>query len=57
MTANIRIDAVEITPNPASTGARFLIAVTITDILAGILTAAGDYIETADGLCLVREGG
>lgn len=55
--ANIRIDNVEIVPNPVTVGARFLISVTITDILSGILTAAGDYIETADGLCLVREGG
>lgn len=55
--ANIRIDAVEIVPNPVTVGAWFLISVTITDILAGILTADGNYLETADGLCLVREGG
>lgn len=55
--AAIRIDAAEITPNPVSTGARFLISVSVTEILAGILTEDGDYLETADGLCLVREGG
>lgn len=55
--ANIRIDAVEITPQPVMTGAQYLIAVTITDLLAGIITGDGYYIETADGLCLVREGG
>lgn len=55
--AKIRIDAVEITPQPVMVGAQFLIAVTIADILDGILTADGCYIETADGLCLVLEGG
>ena len=54
---SIRIDAVEITPQPVVAGAQYLLAVTVTDILAGILTADGYYIETADGLCLTREGG
>ena len=54
---SIRIDAVEITPQPVAAGAQYLLAVTVTDILAGILTADGYYIETADGLCLTREGG
>ncbi len=55
--ANIRIDAVEITPQPVMAGTQYIIAVTITEILAGIITGDGYYIETADGLCLVREGG
>ena len=53
----IRIDAVEITPQPVMSGAQYLIAVTVTELLAGILADDGYYIETADGLCLVREGG
>lgn len=55
--ADIRIDAVEITPQPVTVSAKYLLAITVTDILAGILTADGYYIETADGLCLTREGG
>ncbi len=57
MMANIRIDAVEIVPQPVMAGAQYLISVTITDILPAILTGEGYYIETADGMCLTRGGG
>ena len=55
--ATIRIDAIYVYLLPVTVGAQYLLAVTVTDILAGILTADGYYVETADGLCLVREGG
>lgn len=55
--ASIKIEAVEITPQPVMVGAQYIIAVTVTELLAGILADDGYYIETADGLCLVREGG
>ena len=54
---NIRIDSVELVPNPVNTKAQLLIAVTIPEILAGLLTADGCYIETVDAACLVTEGG
>ena len=55
--SNVRIDKIEITPNPVNCNARFLIAVTITDIISGLLTSDNYYIETSDGLCLATEGG
>ena len=54
---NIRIDSVELVPNPVNTKAQLLIAVTISEILAGLLRADGCYIETVDAACLVTEGG
>ena len=55
--ASIKIEAVEITPQPVMVGAQYIIAVTITEILSAILTGDGYYIETADGMCLTQEGG
>ncbi len=53
----IRIDAVEIKPQPVVTGAQYLLSVAVTEILPGILTTDEYYIETADGFCLTLEGG
>ena len=44
-------------PNPVNTKAQLLIAVTISEILAGLLTSDGYYLEASDNTCLVTEGG
>lgn len=50
-----RIDDVNITPNPVNTGKTLIISVKVTDIIPGILTADGCYLETADGMAIGAE--
>lgn len=50
----IRINEVKITPNPVFAGQRFIISVDVSEIVQGILTADGCYIETSDGSAIER---
>lgn len=50
----IRINEVKITPNPVLTGQRFIISVDVSEIVQGILTMDGYYIETSDGSAIER---
>lgn len=52
----IRIDDAEITPNPVDAGGRFIIRVRVTEILQGISTSTGEYLETSGGLCIKASG-
>ena len=53
----VKITGVTITPNPVQTGEKFVIAVSVVDVIPTILTSDGCYIETSDGYAIERTGG